>query len=338
MPLVVHRRRRRRPRSVVNSRGDAAGRRDAELRGVGLRAERHRARRVLAVLADDADERLARWPRRRAHRAQEGAVRRAVEAVGGDARAQLLLRVVRRAHAPALGPAPAVISVPLVRSTQRTSSLTLASAAASAAAARQSSCAFRQRRRRAGGARQRHGDADVLDHQRQLERVVEAAADDALLDVRLRHPRHAGGDVQHVDHRLRVEPVALAHRQAFAQGEQVHRGDQVVEALHRMAGAEAADVEHRLAHRRSSGRTRSRSAAAPPTMNTSSAACAPHSAPETGASTMATPRSASASPSPRSARARTTRCRAAAHPARSPAAGPGRRRRASAPPRRSAPW
>ena len=36
-------------------------------------------------------------------------------------------------------------------------------------------------------------------------------------------------------------------------------------------------------------------ASAPPTMNTSSAACAPHWAPETGASTIATPTAASAS-------------------------------------------
>ena len=236
--------------TVVNCTGTAPARGDAEPGGVGLRPERHRAGRVLAVLADDADEGLAHVLVADAGGAQEGAVRRPVEALGDDRRAQLLLAVVRRAHAAALGPAPAVISVPLVRSTQRTSSLTLASAAASPAAARQSCCACSLSGAGVPVARaERHGDADVLDHQRQLERVVEAAADDALLDVRLRHPRHAGRDVQHVDHRLRIEPVALAHRQAFAQGEQVDRGDQVVEALHRVAGAEPADVEHRLAHR-----------------------------------------------------------------------------------------
>ena len=46
----------------------------------------------------------------------------------------------------------------------------------------------------------------------------------------------------------------------------------------------------------SSGRTRSRSAAAPPHMKTSSAAFAPHSAPETGASIIATPASSSMRP------------------------------------------
>ena len=116
-----------------------------------------------------------------------------------------------------------------------------------------------ERHRRARLAGQADGDADVLEHQLQLERVVEAAADDALAQVRLRHPRHAGRAVEHVDHRRRVEAVALADRQTLGNCQQVHRRDQVVEALHRVAGAERAEVEHRLAMRSRIGRTRSRS-------------------------------------------------------------------------------
>jgi hypothetical protein len=70
--------------------GDALRGGDAEARGVGLRAERHRARRVLAVLADDADDRLCHVLVGHAGRAQERAMRRAVEALLDDRGAQLL--------------------------------------------------------------------------------------------------------------------------------------------------------------------------------------------------------------------------------------------------------
>ena len=43
---------------VVNGTAMPCAGGDAEARRVGLRPERHRARRVLAVLADDADQRL----------------------------------------------------------------------------------------------------------------------------------------------------------------------------------------------------------------------------------------------------------------------------------------
>jgi hypothetical protein len=69
---------------------DALRRGDAEARRVGLWPERHRARRVLAVLADDADERLGHVVVVHADGAQEGAVRRAVEALLDDGRAELL--------------------------------------------------------------------------------------------------------------------------------------------------------------------------------------------------------------------------------------------------------
>ena len=73
-------------------------------------------------------------------------------------------------------PAPALISVPLARSTQRTSSLTLASGDAVAAGGAPE--LLRRVRRAAPECRRRlrqlHRDADVLDHQRELERVVEA--------------------------------------------------------------------------------------------------------------------------------------------------------------------
>src|SRR3982751_4995634 len=62
----------------------------AAARRVGLRPERHRARRVLAVLADDADDGLAHVVVGHAGRAQEGAVRRAVEPVLDDGGAKLL--------------------------------------------------------------------------------------------------------------------------------------------------------------------------------------------------------------------------------------------------------
>ncbi len=78
---------------VVNGTGDARRRRHAEPGRVGLRAERHRAGRVFALRADDARLTACRDHRRRGRGAQEGAVRRAVEAVGDQARAQFGLGV-----------------------------------------------------------------------------------------------------------------------------------------------------------------------------------------------------------------------------------------------------
>ncbi len=82
---------------VVNGTGARLRRGDAEPRRIGLRSERHRARRVLAVLADDADEGLAEVVLvGHAGRAQERAVRRAVEPLGDERGAQLLRGVVMR--------------------------------------------------------------------------------------------------------------------------------------------------------------------------------------------------------------------------------------------------
>ena len=69
-------------------RHPAAGR-HAQPSGIGLGAERHRAGRVLALRADDADPRLVEILLVQAAGAQEGTVRRAVETIGGDARAAL---------------------------------------------------------------------------------------------------------------------------------------------------------------------------------------------------------------------------------------------------------
>ena len=66
----------------------AAGRCHTFLRGVDLRPVRHVARRHLALLAHHPDHRLGDRRVVEAHRAHEGAVRRAIKAVGGDARAQ----------------------------------------------------------------------------------------------------------------------------------------------------------------------------------------------------------------------------------------------------------
>src|SRR6185369_10037126 len=101
----------------------------------------------------------------------------------------------------------------------------------------------RERRRRVDAARELGRDADVLEHQRELERIVEAAAQHALADVRARDPRAAGRLVEDVDHRRRIEPVALADREAFADGDEIDRRDEVVEALHRVAGAERPEME-----------------------------------------------------------------------------------------------
>jgi hypothetical protein len=66
----------------------AAGCLDAALGGIDLRSVRHVAGRGLTLLADDADHRLGDCGIVQPHRPHEGAVRRAIETVGGDARAQ----------------------------------------------------------------------------------------------------------------------------------------------------------------------------------------------------------------------------------------------------------
>ena len=69
---------------VVNGTGTAPAGRHAEPRRVGLRPERHRAGRVLAVRADDADLRLVEVLVAEAAGPQEGAMRRPVEAFDDD--------------------------------------------------------------------------------------------------------------------------------------------------------------------------------------------------------------------------------------------------------------
>ena len=73
---------------VVNGTAMPCPRRHAEPRRIGLRPERHRARRVLAVLADDAHHRLAEVLVGDAHRAQERAMRHPIETLDDEAGAQ----------------------------------------------------------------------------------------------------------------------------------------------------------------------------------------------------------------------------------------------------------
>ena len=92
----------------------------------------------------------------------------------GDEDAHRGVRRARRA---------AVISVPVIRSTQRASSLTLALGCRGGrrGGAPELLGQCRKRRRQLSTLRAELGrDADVLQHQRELERIVEAAADDAL--------------------------------------------------------------------------------------------------------------------------------------------------------------
>ena len=104
------------------------------------------------------------------------------------------------------------------------------------------------RRGQAQVARQAHGDAHVLEHQLELERVVETAGEHALADVRSRDPRAARRFVEHVGHRRRVEAGTAADRQAFGRRRQRDCGDQVVQALHGVAGARAAQMKDAMAH------------------------------------------------------------------------------------------
>ena len=80
---------------------------------IRLRPERHRARRVLAVRADDAHHRLAEVVVVKTSGAQEGAVRRAIEAVDGDARAVVALGA-HGAQAQSKGPDPSSQTPPVV--------------------------------------------------------------------------------------------------------------------------------------------------------------------------------------------------------------------------------
>ena len=69
---------------VVNSRGVPPASAIPVLGGVDLQVVGHVAGRLLALHADHADHRLGDRRVVEPHRAHEGAVRRAVEAVGGD--------------------------------------------------------------------------------------------------------------------------------------------------------------------------------------------------------------------------------------------------------------
>ncbi len=124
-------------------------------------------------------------------------------------------------------------------------------------AAREAACQSRlpellperaQRRGNLAFARERVRNAHVLEHQLQLERVVELAAEDSAFDVRLADPGHRRRSIHHLQHRLRVQAERLAHHQALGGGTQGDRGHQVVDALHRVPGALWPEVEDRLAH------------------------------------------------------------------------------------------
>ena len=89
-----------------------------------------------------------------------------------------------------------------------------------------------------------------------------------------------------LEHRLQVEPGLVAVEQRLADADHV-RGDQdLVDHLGVLAGARAALVDDRLAHRlEAAGGTRSTTSLSPPIMIDSAAFRAPTSPPETGAST-----------------------------------------------------
>jgi hypothetical protein len=94
----------------------------------------------------------------------------------------------------------------------------------------------------------------VLHHQVEAETGVEAARQHELAHLLLRAVVHAGGGVQHVHHQPGVQAEALAHQQGLRGDEEAAGADQVVQRLHRLAGADAAaavdagahGAEHRL--------------------------------------------------------------------------------------------
>ncbi len=59
----------------------------------------------------------------------------------------------------------------------------------------------------------------------------------------------AGGCVQHVEHDRRIEPCLLADGQHLAGDPETRRGGEVVQRLHRLAGAQRTGAEDRAGHR-----------------------------------------------------------------------------------------
>src|SRR4051795_10936071 len=92
--------------------------------------------------------------------------------------------------------------------------------------------------------RQTVGDVDVLAHQRQPERIIEGAREDALADVVGGDPRSGGRLVEHGVHGHRVQSGGDAERKSLERGLERHRRDRVVDRLHHVAGTEWTEVEH----------------------------------------------------------------------------------------------
>jgi len=109
------------------------------------------------------------------------------------------------------------------------------------------------RRGHAGVARKPLRDADVLRHQGELEARGEGAGEDLLRDLALGGAVLAGGGVDHVHQRLRVEAERLADEQCLEAGDGARGAEVIVERLGGVPGPHLAAVEevgaHLLEHR-----------------------------------------------------------------------------------------
>ena len=110
-----------------------------------------------------------------------------------------------------------------------------------------------QRHATAGLFGQIGGDADILGQKRQRKAGGKFAGQDLGLDRALGGEVSARRDVHHVERNGGIEAEALAHDQRFGSCRETGGGDIIVERLQRMARADAASLEHFLAHRHQNG-------------------------------------------------------------------------------------
>ena len=134
-------------------------------------------------------------------------------------------------------------------------------------------------------------DREVLRQQPHGESRVELARDHELFELLLRRVVHPGRRIQHVDHHRRIQPEALTDQQRLDADQEAAGTHQVVQRLHRLAGADRAGAQHRGPHRPQHRHRLSMIAGSPPTMIASSPVFARGTPPDTGASIMWQPSS-----------------------------------------------